>query len=245
VSGEVQTVELRGVSKVFGPVVALRATDLTFEAGQTTMLVGHNGAGKSTLLALLATLLRPTTGNVLFDGKPAARLGPALRRSIGFAAEQPLGYAELTGRENVMLQARAQHLDDGVAKADAILDALGLEPLADRVASGYSQGELRRLGLARALIHEPQLLLLDEPTSGLDLQGAARLVELIGERADSGANVIISTHDPWLGAAVGQRIVALQHGEVTDDGPAPTGDEGESGQRRKLSEWRRLLGAPE
>lgn len=225
-------VELKRVSKVFGNVVALRNISLTVRAGETVVLAGHNGAGKSTLLSVLATLIRPTSGEVLFDGQPAAALGAELRATIGFAAEQPLGYAELTGRENVVFQAKAHRLSRPTERADEVIEALGLAALADRSAGGYSQGELRRLALARALVHSPRMLLLDEPTSGLDVMGATTLVELIRARGTEDAVSLISTHDPWLGAQIGQRVVTLARGEVSRDRSAPDGVEA----------WRELLG---
>lgn len=227
------TVELIGVSKVFGSVVALRRVSLEVRAGETVILAGHNGAGKSTLLSVLATLIRPTSGEVLFDGQPPAALGAELRATIGFAAEQPLGYAELTGRENVVLQAKAHRLPNPGERAEEMIEALGLAALADRPAGGYSQGELRRLALARALVHSPRMLLLDEPTSGLDVMGATTLVELIRDQNTSGTVMLISTHDPWLGAQIGQRVVTLARGEVSRDQSAPDGVEA----------WRELLGA--
>jgi ABC-type multidrug transport system ATPase subunit len=228
----VESIELRKVSKIFGSVVALKPTSLRFEAGRTTILAGHNGAGKSTLLSIVATLMRPTTGEVLYGGESSERLGAALRAQLGFAADVPFSYGDLTGRENITLQAQAHRLREPRDKAQRLIDVLGLQRLADRPVAGYSQGELRRLSLARALIHEPRLLLLDEPTSGLDVGGAERLVELLEGAAASGTVIVISTHDPWLGAQLGRRVVILERGKLLVDGEAPSG----------VGAWRRFLG---
>lgn len=225
-------VELRGVSKVFGAVVALRGASLHLEAGEVAALVGHNGAGKSTLLCLLATLTHPTEGEILYGGRRAKELGPALRASIGLGSDLPMGYAELTGRENVLFQARAHHLAGGRRLTGELIESLGLAPVADRPMSGYSQGERRRVGLARALIHGPHLLLLDEPTAGLDAEGSAALAELLRERRERGALIVIATHDPWLGAELADRVIALRRGRVVLDDAAPSGEAG----------WRSLLG---
>jgi len=225
------TVEARGASKVYGAVVALRNIDAKLDAGKVTALVGHNGAGKSTLLSLIATLTKPTTGTVLYDGKTARQLGATLRSLIGLATDHPLGYAELTGRENVILQARAHHLPDPKGRAAKVIAELGLEPLADRVMAGYSQGELRRVGLARALIHEPQLLLLDEPSAGLDAKGAELLAEQVRRRRSAGAVVVLATHDPWLGAQLSDRAIVMRRGRIVHDELAPSDEGG----------WRALL----
>lgn len=225
-------VELRQASKVFGAVVALRGASLAFESGKITALVGHNGAGKSTLLSLLATLTSPTTGEILYGGHFARDLGGALRASIGLASDQPMGYGELTGRENVLLQARLHHLSTPLHRVDELIEALGLAPLADRPMAGYSQGERRRVGLARALVHRPHLLLLDEPSAGLDARGAELLVELLRSRREAGAIVVLATHDPLLGAALADRVAALRRGQVVFDDAAPSGEPG----------WRELLG---
>lgn len=230
---DIESIELRKVSKVFGSVVALRPTSTHFAAGETTILTGHNGAGKSTLLSIMATLMRPTTGEVLYGGRRAGELGARLRAQLGFAAALSFSYAELTGRENITLQARAHGLKDPRREAERVIEVLGLERLADRPAAGYSEGELRRLALARALIHQPRILLLDEPTSGLDTGGAERLVELLREQAEAGAILIISTHDPWLGSMLGRRLVQLRRGKLVSDGEAPEGVEA----------WRSTLGA--
>ena len=230
----ISKISLHGVSKVFGSVVALRGVDVTFETGETSIVVGHNGAGKSTLLSIVATLTRPTTGEVLYDGETGARLGSKLRGAIGYAAESPLGYAELTGRENILLGARAHGLDDPEGRTAEVVALLGLSDVATRPTRGYSLGELRRLALAKALVHTPAVLLLDEPTAGLDLMGASRLAKLIANRAGEGALVIISTHDPWLGAELGGRVVTLEAGTISDVGRAPEDE----------AAWREMLGAP-
>ncbi len=183
-------VTVRKVAKVFGPVVALRKVSLTLKPG-VTFVVGKNGAGKSTLLSLLATLTRPTMGTILYGGKSAKELGGTLRREIGLAAEEPLGYGELTGFENVLLHAKLHRVKRAMEHTEQVIGHLELREVAARPMSGYSQGERRRLGLARALVHDPRLLLLDEPSSGLDGRGSELLVERIWDAKRAGALVVI------------------------------------------------------
>ena len=225
-------VEVRGAGKVFGRVVALRAVDLRLEDGACVVVVGPNGAGKSTLLALLATLARPTTGTVLYDGRSSRDHGAALRGAIGFAGEEPLGYGELTGRENLLLRARLHRVERPADRVHHLIVELGLTGPADRPMGGYSQGERRRLGLAGALLHEPSLLLFDEPTSGLDGAGGLALARLLRSRVEAGAIVLVTSHDPWLAAEVGDRVVALDRGEVVFDRGAPDGEHA----------WRAVMG---
>ena len=227
----IDRVETSGLGKVFGQVVALRGVDLRFEAGECAVVVGPNGAGKSTLLAILSTLARPSSGTVLYGGKAASELGAELRGTIGLAAEEPHEYAELTGRENLLLRARLQRVDGAEGRVTGLVAALGLEGVAHRPMAGYSQGERRRLGLAGAFVHKPSLLLLDEPSSGLDGAGAARLVAQVREDLGRGAVVAMTTHDPWLAAEIGDRMIALRGGAVRADAGAPEGEEA----------WREIL----
>jgi ABC-type multidrug transport system ATPase subunit len=218
---EIDTIEARGLSKLFGRVPALRKVDVQLGAGSPTLLVGANGSGKSTFLALLSTLLRPSTGELLYGGRAASAWGPALRAAIGFAAEQPFGYAELTGRENLLLRARLHRVPAAAERTDELLHELGLEGVSSRAVAGYSQGERRRLAVAGAFVHEPRVLLLDEPSSGLDSAGAEKLVELVRKAVGRGALVVVAVHDPWLGAELGGRALGLAAGEVLLDEPAP------------------------
>jgi ABC-type multidrug transport system ATPase subunit len=221
----VDSVEARGLGKLFGHVVALRRVDLLLESGSCTLVIGPNGAGKSTLLGLLATLLRPSRGEVLFAGQSAKEHGAALRGSIGFASEQPFAYGELTGRENLHFRAKLYRITKAAERVEKLVTELGLTAVGGRPVSGYSQGERRRLAVASALVHEPQLLLLDEPTSGLDGSGALRLVEQIRGAIGRGAIVVCTTHDPWLGSELGGRVLELRAGQVARDERAPE-DEG-------------------
>ena len=229
---DVPAIEVRRVSKLFGAVVALRQLELTFARGTATILAGHNGAGKSTLLSILSSLMKPTTGVVHVVGAQGALSGADLRRTIGFAPEQALAYAELTGRENLLFFARAFGLSGPESVADRWLEEFRLTAVADRAAGGYSQGERRRLGLARALLHEPSVLLLDEPSAGLDVEGVRHLVDLLEAQRRAGVTLLVSTHDAWLASELGERVVLLHRGAVMVDRAGPSSPE----------QWRELLG---
>jgi heme exporter protein A len=211
-------VEARGVSKAYGRHLALARTNLSLAPGEAVALLGANGAGKSTLLALLATLSPPSTGELRFDGElPSARA----RASIGVIAHESLCYADLTARENLAFFARLYAVDDGRARAEALLARVGLEGAADRPARTYSRGMLQRLAVARALLHHPRLLLLDEPFTGLDRDGAHTLAAILVEERARGATLLVVSHDFEPLPRLASRALVLRRGRLAFDGPAP------------------------
>ena len=204
-------VELRGVSKTFGAVRALAGVGARFEAGRVSVVRGANGSGKSTLLAIVATLARPTSGQV-----DHGALGPrrdAVRATLGWVGHESLCYAELTGRENVELAARLYgcNVRDSFARAS---DRFELSAFADRAVRTYSRGQRQRIALARALVHSPRLVLLDEPTAGLDAASTGRLIAVVHEEAKRGAIVVVVTHDASFADAVADHVVELERGRV-------------------------------
>ncbi len=216
------TLEAIRCSRIFSGQRALANTDLAFIAGQSVALLGPNGAGKSTLLGILATLVRPSTGEVRLDGQT---IGSSQRSALGLAAHETLCYGDLTGRENLALFARLYSVSDRT-RVDGLLDRLDLLEAADRPARSYSRGMQQRLALARALLHRPRILLLDEPFSGLDSAGVELLRAILAEERTRGTLLITITHD--LGAIAGlvDRAIVLRYGRVVFDGPAPhSGDE--------------------
>ncbi|MEO8800648.1 MAG: heme ABC exporter ATP-binding protein CcmA [Polyangiaceae bacterium] len=203
-------VELKSVTKTFGPVRAVVAVSVRFEAGEIAVIEGHNGSGKSTLLSLIGGLAKPTTGTV--DYGELGKNRDAVRSSLGWVAHEALVYPDLTGRENVELAARLHGLDPAAAFAAAAA-RFGLGDFAHRPFRTYSRGQRQRVALARALGHAPKLVLLDEPTTGLDAAGMARVAEVIGEEAARGAIVIAVTHDPRL-AEQGKRRYVMETGRL-------------------------------
>jgi heme exporter protein A len=215
-------VEARGLSKVYGRQRALGGSsggvDLTLAAGQVTALLGPNGAGKSTLVGILATLISPSSGVVLYGGREP---DDALRGAVGVIAHESLCYGDLSGRENLQFFARLYGVKDARRAAEELLERVGLSEAARRPARTYSRGMLQRLAVARALVHRPGLLLADEPFTGLDRAGVELLAALIAEERARGAVIVVVSHDF---EAVGQlidRVVVLQRGKIAHDGPAP------------------------
>ena len=205
-------VELSRVSKSYGRVAALRALDLRVDAGRACVLMGPNGSGKSTLLGILATVLRPTSGEIR-HGSLGAAGGERLRARIGVCAHSSLCYGDLSGRENLELFGRLYRVGEPRARASELLDRVGLATFADRAARTYSRGMAQRLSIARALVHRPRLLLLDEPFSGLDREGAAAVARLLHDQAHS-AIMVLATHDFDEAAGLGRHAVVLRGGRL-------------------------------
>ena len=209
---------LEGLSRYFGERTVLRELSLEVPAGQTLAVLGRNGAGKSTLLRILATLLRPHGGTVTLLGEQLPRNAWAVRGRIGLLGHEPLLYRDLTGRENLTYHARLHQVAPG--RVEQVLSAVGMERRADDPVRALSRGMVQRLTVARAVLHEPSILLLDEPRSNLD-PAAGELVEpLIGR--SSGATRVLTSHDPQAALAEADLVLALDAGRAAYIGP-PSG----------------------
>ncbi len=204
-------VEARGVTKIFGRHRALHQVSLEMEAGTITALLGPNGAGKTTLLSLFSTLSRPTHGTMHFGDIPPARASEA-RGRIGLVSHNPLTYGDLTGFENVALFARLYGARSPEAEARRLMADFGLEDAMNRLAKTYSRGMRQRLGLARALVGQPALVLLDEPFSGLDRASQEQVVARVRGLRDEGTIVLLVSHDLGLSAELADRTVLLRRG---------------------------------
>lgn len=182
-----------GVTKRFGSVTAVRDVSLALRPGEATALVGHNGAGKTTLIKLLLGLIRPTEGEVrVLSADPADIAGAEARRSLGFLPENVAFHGAMTATELMAFYAGLK--GQSVSRNRDLLALVGLSEAADRRVSTYSKGMRQRLGLAQALIGDPQLLLFDEPTTGLDPASRAEVFAMIDRLRESGATVLVSTH---------------------------------------------------
>jgi ABC-2 type transport system ATP-binding protein len=208
-----------GVRRSFGSVEAVRGIDLTAAPGEVTALVGPNGAGKTTLLLVLATLLVPDAGDVRVAGYDPVTEPDAVRARMGWSPDVFGLYDNLTAREYVQFFADAYRL--GVARAKARADELlalaRLEEYADRPVHVLSRGQKQRLGLTRALVHDPEVLLLDEPASGLDPRSRVELRELLRSLAASGTAVIVSSHLLGDLEELADRVVFVDRGATVGE----------------------------
>ena len=219
--GRPPAVLARGLAKHYGAIAALDGIDLEIPAGQFILLLGPNGAGKSTLLRLVATLLRPTSGTLHLHGVlPTPAGAAALRARLGLLSHHTLLYDHLTGRENLIFYARLYGLPDHRAAAAAGLEMAGLAGRGEDLVGTYSRGMQQRLAIARALLHDPDLLLLDEPFSGLDRQAAGRLHGILDGARGGRRTCLLATHDLAAGAGLADRVVVLRDGRVAADRPA-------------------------
>jgi heme exporter protein A len=204
-------VELFRLEHDFGERPVLRGVELRIEPAASLALFGENGAGKTTLLRIVAGLLRPTRGEARIEGVPALHAGPALRRRVGFLSHRPLVWGGLTAGENLRLVGELYGLPhDATATA---LERVGLAQHADTRARDLSQGQRQRLGIARSLVAEPDLLLLDEPHAGLDTAGAELLDGLLEARRGS-ATILLATHDHDRGRRLCNTALTLADGRL-------------------------------
>ena len=209
------TLETRGVSRRYGRQRALIDVSFTCHRGEALALVGPNGAGKSTLLSLRSTLARPTSGDILYDGRSSGEWGGALRRRIGVLGHDVSLYPELSARENLTFFARlfgAPRPGDAVSHA---LQMAGLESRADAAVGTFSRGMRQRLAIERALLHAPDILLFDEPFTGLDESAAEALIARLTHAREAGAAVVFSSHDFEHAERVATRVAMLVDGRLS------------------------------
>jgi heme exporter protein A len=207
-------IQAKRLSKRLGDRMVLRAIDLEVAAGECVALTGSNGSGKTTLLRCLAAITRPTAGDVYWLGRLAAA-SPEQRRLVGMVSHESRLYGHLTLRENLLFAARMCAVPEPTRRADQLLEQIGLRSMADRQVRQISKGMGQRLALARALIHDPQILLLDEPFSGLDGPSRDWLAGLLHEQRARGGAVCFATHDEEQTRQFADRSLNLRDGSLT------------------------------
>jgi ABC-2 type transport system ATP-binding protein len=223
-----------GLTRRFGSRVVVN--DVSFEVGRSEIvaLLGPNGAGKTTTLRMLAGLIAPTSGTVAIDGVRLTRAtGGALRRRIGFLTESPGLWDRLTLRENLAVYARLYALRAANGAIDRLIDLFDLSEHRDRRAAELSKGTRQKVALARALLHDPEILLLDEPTSGLDPEITRSVRQLLDVRRAKGCAILVSTHNLDEAERLADRVAVLQERLLALDTPASL--------RRRLSTGRVIV----
>ena len=222
---EAPVLEARGVVREYGPVVAVAGLDLELRAGEFLTIFGPNGAGKTSLLRLLAGGLRPTRGEVAVAGERLDFGAVDWRRRIGVVSHQSFLYGDLTAEENLRFYGRLYGLDGLNEHIRARLERVGLEKRASSLVRQLSHGMRQRLSLARALLHDPAVVLLDEPYTGLDPSAASVLREVLRELRDGLRTVVMVTHNLTEGLALATRVGIMLRGRFAWEGRIDEVDE--------------------
>lgn len=207
-------IEAKDLRKRFGATIALRGISLTVGRGTSVALFGSNGSGKTTLLRLLAGLTRPTGGEVHIRGSDYRRSTAAIRRRIGVVSHHPYLYEDLTGEENLLFYGRIYGIPNLTKAVGAALNNAGLAGRSGDRVHTYSRGMQQRLALARATLHDPDILILDEPDTGLDNEAGQWLTEILAPEPDRQRSIVMATHDLRLGASTCERFLILAEGRV-------------------------------
>ena len=208
--------EAQGLTRRYGPLIALDHLDLTIEAGQIFGLLGPNGAGKTTTLKLMTGLLRPSAGTVRVAGLDLLDRPREARRLIGYVADEPYLYEKLSPEEFLRFSAEIYGVPPAeiAGRTARLLRLFDLEPQGSKLIEGLSHGMKQKVALAGALIHEPRVLFLDEPTVGLDPRGARTLKALLRRLADRGVTIVLSTHILEIAERLCDRVAILDRGRL-------------------------------
>ncbi len=220
-------IDVKGLIKNYGLNPVLRGIDLHVGQGEFVALVGPNGAGKSTMMRIVSTLLQPTAGDVMIGGWPLTTHAHKVRRHIGLVSHQPMLYGDLSAEENLTFFGRLYQLEDREERVMQALKKVGLFARQRDAVRTFSRGMLQRLTIARATLHEPDVLLLDEPYTGLDQDASHLLDDLLRAEMENGRTILMITHDLVHGLNLCYRIAILNRGRIVQDIASETVDVGE------------------
>lgn len=210
-------IEVNNLVKKIGDKMILRNLKLTVAEGETIAVLGPNGAGKTTLLKTIATLTKPTSGDVKIFGLTPKDSILEIRQNIGYLPHASLLYDHFSPLENLVFYGKLYGVKDVENRSKALIEQVGLKFFTNEPVRGFSRGMIQRTAIARAIIHDPKLLLLDEPHTGLDQKAISILNDVIHEKKKDGLTTLMVTHDIKQAAAVCDRAIVIQNGRVTGD----------------------------
>ncbi|SDZ67148.1 heme exporter protein A [Evansella caseinilytica] len=210
-------IQSKNMIKTIGDKMILKGISLEIDGGESVAVLGPNGAGKSTWLKITAGLLKPTEGELFIAGKSFKKDHLNLKQLIGYLGHQSFLYDHYTPVENLTFFAKLYHLPDPGDKIHRLLDEVGLSFFKHEPVRSFSRGMIQRLAIARAILHDPEILLLDEPHTGLDQQAVQILNQVIQRKKKEGVTVVMATHDFPQVMSVCDRAVIIKAGRVKDD----------------------------
>ena len=208
-------IEVRKLVKRFGPKVVLRGLDFCVQPGEFVALLGPNGAGKTTFLRILASLSRPSIGEVTLMGMRLPRQAGAVRQRLSVVSHQPLLYGDLTAEENLRFFGRMYGVGDLNHRIAEVLELVGLTPRKGDLVRTFSRGMQQRLAIGRAVLHDPDIMLFDEPHTGLDQDACAMLDDVLRDVAARGRIVVMTSHDLARAADLASRFDVISRGIIT------------------------------
>jgi heme ABC exporter ATP-binding subunit CcmA len=218
-AGEIPAIRVSQLTKTLDERPVLRGIDLSINPGEYVALLGANGAGKSTLLRLLATLIPPTSGQIELFGKPLARNAAMLRAKIGLIAHASMLYRDLSAKENLLFFAKLYEVKEPEERVVRMLRMVGLADRANDPVKNFSRGMTQRVSIARALLHDPELILADEPFAGLDAPSTTALEGLLSKLNAVGKTIILVNHDIDQTLRLAERAIVLRQGKIALDQP--------------------------
>ncbi len=212
-------IKVRNLIKAFGSRAVLRGINFDIEPGDFVTLLGVNGAGKTTLMSIVATLTKPTAGSITIGNMDTGDHAAFIRRYIGLVSHKTLLYDDLSGEQNLKFYARMYDVQYPKKRIETVLQQVGLWGRQKDPVRTYSRGMQQRLAIARAILHNPPILLLDEPDTGLDQGATSMLGDLLAAVGTAQRTVLMTTHNVERGLSLGQRVLMLANGKIAVDAP--------------------------
>ncbi|MFZ7945204.1 MULTISPECIES: heme ABC exporter ATP-binding protein CcmA [Bacillaceae] len=210
-------IEIKKLTKQADNKQILRGVDLSIKKGETVAILGPNGAGKSTLLKVLATLIKPTSGNVLVNGLEMKKNHIEVKKLLGYLPHSSLLYDHYSPLENLIFFGNIYGVKDVEQKAIKLVKEVGLSFFLNEPVKNFSRGMIQRIAIARAIVHDPEILLLDEPHTGLDQGAISILNNVILTMKEKGTTTLMVTHDFKQAAEICDRVIIVKNGKIVDD----------------------------